>query len=83
MPSAQVRFIVAGLPDDQGAANELLEIVVRVLGARFDAVALERDRAIFAVAFDPTRADYHELRALVRELGRRLGYELIANLMST
>ena len=83
MPTAQVRFIVEGLPEDRGAAKELLDIVARVLGSRFDAVALERDRGIFAVAFDPAREDFHELRALVRELGRQLGHELFANLMST
>ena len=40
MPTAQVRFIVEGLPEDQGAAEELLDIIARVLGARFEAVAL-------------------------------------------
>jgi hypothetical protein len=82
MPKAEIRFVIEGLPADSSACAQMLDIIARVLGARFEAVAVEHERAIFVVALDPTRSDFHELRDLVSELGRRLGYQLLANLMS-
>jgi hypothetical protein len=82
MPSAEIRFTVEGLPSDQAAASETLEIIARVLRPRFESVALDNERAVFAIRLDPARSDFRELRGFIAELGRRLGYKLIANLMS-